>query len=370
MANNVDQILSWVSLTPTVEVIKAGIPNPLPPKLFSTTIDVPGDKAQYINTYGTRRVARRIPFSGPPISAPKQPIAETSVKLIQVAQEMVFDQELWQQLREFAEYSPQRKFAMQLIDFQGEQLRMMFENTRTAAVGYSYSQGKIWFDADGALLPSATGAYDTFDQQIPSANTGTITDANSVGGVVVNSPWSLPTTDIVTQVNTIKKLAAQRGGGYPPKYALYGTNIPGYISQNEVCQALFPFFADQAKAITNQGKVPDGFLDLEWIPMQNMFYDDGTTNNEIFRPDYVTFLPEINQSTYTMFQGTRMVPKSFSLAESAPAAMSSYEPVTGMGRYAYPNFWNGVPTLVDVGFDTFAPLIKVPNAVFIMNTCP
>lgn len=370
MANNLDQILSWVSLTPTVEVVKAGIPNPLPPKLFSTTMDVPGDKAQYIRTYGTRRVARRIAYSGPPVAMPKQPIDETSVKMIQVSQEMVFDQELFRQLREFADYSPQRKMAMQLIDFQGKQLRETFENTRIATVGYSYSQGKIWFDALGALLPSAAGAAVTYDQQIPAENTGTITDVNSVGGVVVNSPWSLPTTDIVTQVNTIKKLAAQRGGGYAPKYCLYGTNIPGYISQNEVCQSLFPFFADQAKAITNQGKVPDGFLDLEWIPMQNMFYDDGTTNNEIFRPDYITFLPEITGMTYTLFQGSRLVPKSFGVAGTGPEALNNYVDVTGMGRYAYPNFWNGVPTIVDVGFDTFAPQIKTPKAVFIMNTCP
>ena len=371
MAENASTLLTYVHLTPTVTVVKPGIPNPLPKKLFSLTMDVPGNKAQYIELYGTRKTARRQPFGAPPRVALKQPLDQVSMLLLQVAQQMVFEQELATQLREFASYTPQYKFAEQEVAFQGENFRQTFENTRIASVAFSYSQGKIWWDADGKLLPSATNAVVTIDQRIPAANTGTVTDTNSVGGVVVNSPWSLPTTDIVTQVNTIKQLAAQRGGGHAPKYALYGTNIPGYISQNEVCQSLFPFFKEQAQAITKQGIVPDDFLGLTWVPMQNMFYqDESDVNQEIFRPDYVTFLPEIDRNTYTLFQGSRLIPKNFGVAGTGLEVLDNYISVTGMGRYAYPNFLGGFPMIVDVGFDTFLPQIKTPNAVFLVNTCP
>jgi hypothetical protein len=284
---------------------------------------------------------------------------------------MVFDQELTRQLREFADYKPQSKFALNLIAYQGEQFRQLFENTRIAAVAYSYSQGKIWWDADGFLLPSSSGAVVTYDQGIPATNTGTITDVNSPGGIVVSSPWSLRTTDIITQVNTIKKLAAQRGGGYAPKYALYGQNIPGYISQNDMVRSLFPFDENQRHALTKEGKIPQGFLGLEWVPVQTSFWTDSSgNNNEIFRQDYITFMPEITKDTYALYQGTRLVPKSFAIAGSGADVLKNMDEVTGMGRFAYPDPFSGFTQIVDEGFDTFAPQIRTPNAVFIMNTCP
>ena len=41
MATNIDQILSWTSLTDTVMLTKPGVPNPMPEKLFSTTMSPP-----------------------------------------------------------------------------------------------------------------------------------------------------------------------------------------------------------------------------------------------------------------------------------------------------------------------------------------
>ncbi len=377
MANNIDQILSWTSLTDTVMLTKPGIPNPMPEKLFTTTVDIPGDKAQYINLYGTRQVAKRRPFTGGPnVQQPKAPLSQTSVRLFSIGTQQVFDQELTQQLREFAEYTPQFKYAVSLIEYQGEQFRQTFENTRIACVGMSLSQGKVWWDANNNLLTSATNAVNTFDQGIPTANTGTVTDVNSPGGIVVSSPWSLRTTDLITQINTIKKLSEQRGGGYPIKYALYGQNIAGYISQNDLVNSLFPFDTEQRHALTKEGRIPNGFLGLEWIPVQNAFWqapsEDGTTGayNEIFRQDYVTFMPEISRQTYAMFQGTTLVPKSWNIAGSAMDVMKNWETVTGMGRYAYPDMVGGFPQIIDVGFDTFAPKLQVPNAFFIVNTCP
>lgn len=375
MAVNIDQILSWVSLTDTVMLTKPGIPNPMPEKLFTTTIDVPGDKAQYINLYGSRMVAKRRPFTGGPSTALKKaPLSQTSVRLFQIGQQQVFDQELVQQLRKFDEYDPQTKYALDLITYQGEQFRQAFENTRIAAVGMSLSQGKIWWDSNGKLLTTSTGAVDTFDQEIPAANTGTVTDVNSPGGIVVSSPWSLRTTDLITQINTLKKLSAQRGGGYPIKYALYGQNIAGYISQNDLVNSLFPFDTEQRHALTKEGRIPNGFLGLEWIPVQNAFWldDDGQTYNEIFRQDYVTFMPEITKDTYAMFQGTTLVPNSWNIASSAMDVLKTnwQAPVAGMGRFAYTDMVGGFPQIIDNGFDVFAPKLRTPNAYFIVNTCP
>ncbi len=363
-----ESFLSWNALTDTVRVVKPGVPDVFPKEFYSITKEVLGNKLEYVQLYGTRKLANRVPYGAPGKAISKTILTNKQVELVAIKNQMVFDQEMVTYLRDFTKWEAQRLRCIDLLREQGEQFRVRFENTRRTSLGIFLATGKNWWDADYNMLPTSSGASVTIDQGIPAANIGTIADTYSAGGQIVNSSWALPTTDIVTQINNLKTLAVKQGGGYMLENAFYGRNVAGNISQNQSAKAFFPFDLPMAQAITKMGMVPKGFLDLEWVPVQNAFYDtEAGVSTEYFPADQVTFHPVVSKDTYTMYEGTTIVPGLFGVHPDAVAALNAMQDVTGMGRFAY---WTDAQQIVDVGFDCFMPLMKLPASVFLVDTTP
>lgn len=361
MARSPEEILNYLPLSTAVESIKTGIPKVLPDAFWTTTERVVGDKANYIQYKGTRQVARLTPYGAPPVQTKKVDISDKSIKLLHANEKMPFSQELFRVFRAWAKYEPQQMFAMQQIEYQALQFKQRFDNLRLAAVTSMMANGKLWFDASGNLLPTSSGADLTIDYGVPANNTGQLNG-------LISASWATTTTDIVTQVNGIKRAAVQ-ATGYPITTAYYGKNIPGYLSTNAATQQFLSRNSVRNEQFLATGEIPDGVLGLRWVPVQNAFWADSTDAVQtIFGDDAVTFAPDISPSVYCLFEGSYLVPSSFGMFGDGMAALDSLAEVYGMGRYA---FLDTPPVQIfDVAFDTFMPMLRVPEAFFMADVTP
>lgn len=355
---SVQDILSYVPLTEAVETQKTGIPKVLPAEFWTTTEDVSGDKARLVEYQGTRRVARVAPYGSPPRQVEHLPLSDRAVILLHTIEEIGFRDELIRVLRDWEDYKPQQQFAMREIARQGEGFRQRFENLEIAAVTRTVADGRLYFDGDGNLLPSSSGAKLTVDQGVPAGNR-----------VTASASWATAGTDIIGDVNA-RMVTQVQAGGPPFRYAFYGQNVPGYIANNTGIKNFWAFNLAYQGEYLRTRQVPREFLDLIWVPMQVAFWEDQTgATQSIFPADQVVFAPEINRSTWTLYRGSKLVPTQWGPFPDAVAALRSMAEVFGRGRYAKIPPENPAQ-IQDVGFNTFLPRIKQPNWWLWYDTTP
>ena len=371
MSYSLETLLGWRHLTEAVEVVKNGLPKVVPDAFWTVKEQVVGDKARTFETYGQRKVARQVPAGAPFKQAAKVDYSQRDFNLIGFGEVMPFDNELITVFRQWDKWEHQHKWAIDQVRDQGEKFATLFDNARVAVLHSMLAHGAAYFDSDGNLLPDSSGASLTISQDIPAANAGTLLDVDESTAIVTAS-WATSTTNIVQQVRNLKALAMKRSGE-PLKYAFYGKNVAGYIATNDSAKTYYPYQNDGAfaKQIMHEGKIPKGFMDLEWIPMQDAFFvkSDGTYAVP-FPADQVTFTPEIDRRNYTFYEGTTLVPSQLGVYGDAKEAFASVVERPGMGRYAYMEVGAGVTKIFDAGFDKFLPRFKKPNAYFRLDTTP
>ncbi len=356
------QLLGYLPMMEPVQVKMKGLPRVLPDPFYNLTEQVSGDKATVIKFNGTRRVAQVRPYGAPPLQVERLDPGEESFKLLHSIETMPYDQHFLKVLREWDKYVPEQQwFKVQLAQY-GENFAERQVNLRTAVTTSNLATGKTWFDADGNLLPNATGASLVVDQQVPAANQG------GIGGILTTS-WADPTADIAGNIRAVKK-RARRGAGRPLKYAFYGANVTGYIERNASMSKFFQFNPVAYQSFVDNGKVPDGAFGLIWVAAQDAFYEDATgTERSLFPDDQITFTPEPSKDWYTVYEGSFNVPNKLGMFTNAQEAVNNWEERFGMFRYAYIE-QGKVFTVHEVQGDTFLPRFKVPEAVFMLDTTP
>lgn len=363
MPYSIQDILSWVPLTEAVEVVKTGIPKVLPPEFWTTTENVSGVNARMIEYTGTRKTARVVPYGAPAVQAEKVTLADRGIILLSSREEVAFRDELVRIFREWDDYKPQQMFAMKELSHQGEQFRTRFENLEVASTLQTLATGHNWFDVNGNLLPSSSGAALDVDQGIPAGNRDQLDVFG--GGDLLDVSWDDPTAEIARQIYAVKNAAVKKTG-YRLKYAIYGQNVPGYMTANETLRYFWARNSTYNEDYLRKNLVPEQFLDLIWVPAAEAFFDDqdGATQT-IFDPDQVTFTPEINKATYTFYRGSEMVPSQWGPVSDAVAALKSLSEVFGRGRYA--KLKDNPVEIIDIGFTHFLSRLKVPNGYFIAD---
>ncbi len=356
MAYSVQDILSWVPLTEAVEVVRTGIPKVLPPEFWNVTENVSGNKARLIEFSGTRRTSRLTPYGAPAKVAEKVSLQDRAMILLSSREEVAFRDELVRIFREWEDYRPQQQFALRELAHQGEQFRQRFENLEVAAVTQTLANaGLLYFDGDGNLLPTSSGAILTVDQGVGSNNKNQL---NSI----IDVTWSNSAANIAKQIFALQAAAVQTTG-IPLKYAIYGSNIPGYMAANASLQYFWARNTGYNQEYLSKNLVPEKFLDLVWVPANQAFYEDESgTVQSIFPADGITFAPEINKATYTLYRGSELVPTQFGPVADTVAALKSTTEVFGRGRYA--KLKDNPVEIIDIGFTHFLPRLKVPNAYF------
>lgn len=359
---SVSDLLTYRPLMRPIETVKTGIPNVLPPEFFSVKEDVLGHQAEVVELPGTRRVARVAPYGSPPKQIEHVPLSNRTITLLHTIEELGFRDELFRILRNWDQYVPMQARARDEIVRQGVAFVSRQDSLEVATLtSFLGNQGVAWFDGDGNILPSSSGAKLTVDQGIPANN------KNQLNGIIAAS-WATATTNIVQHVTNVKNEAIQLTG-YPLKYAFYGKNIPGYFAANDYIKTMWQFNQAYSNNWLTTGRMPPEMLELTWLPAYSAFFEDQTgTRQQLFPADGVTFTPEINLDTYTMYRGSYPVPTTFGPMADAEAALRSFTEVYGRFRYAYVKV--NPSGIVDCMGNTFSPRFKVPAAYFCADVTP
>ena len=366
MAKSLLQILGYVPLTGLIQATTSGLPSPIPESFFTTKGSTVGNVGRYTQVNGTRKTARLVQYGAPAMRRQLKDVASKDVKLLHTFEEIQIDMTVMQLLRNYTNPQLQARGEDEIIR-QVKEFRQLFDNLRTAATLQALATGFVYFDGDGNLLPSSSGAKVTIDYGMnATTNKGQLQDA---GGNTIITSWATASNDIPGMVRTIRKTAARRTG-YKLKYALYGENIPSYLAKNDYVKDWFTRHPDKRAQYLDTGELPDGLMGLTWVPAYEAFYEDANaTNRDIWTNDTVVFTPEPSRDWWEIMEGTFPVPTTINLTADAVAAAGTFKDVQGMFGYGLPctnppGAFNGY-----MG-DTFLPIIKVPDAVYMADVTP
>lgn len=372
MSKALQDILGWVALTKAVNVIKDGVPNPFPSWLFTVKGEdrIIGGSVKYNRTYGTRKAARMVHGPAPAHRRALQDEDLVETKFIRFAEEMEFDPELLVTLRNYENYDNSDK-AKRLVANNLQVLGTLFGNARIVAVATTLARGNIYFDAEGNILPTSSGATFTFSHQISATNNiGSILDNDSngiFGATGTGGSWAVSSTNIPLQLRRLQEHASMQHG-YEPKIALYGKNIPEYMSQNDYVLDYMARNPSRNDSYLKDGGVPDGLFGFNWIPAWKASYTkaDGTKVS-LWPSDGITFLPDQSDASayWSMFEGSTEVPTSINIQTDAMAALNSCKTIYGAYGYGIVRL-NPVMVSALAG-DHFFPAVKLPDTIYIAD---
>lgn len=368
-SKSLQDILGWVALTKAINAVKDGVPQPFPAWLFTVRPEdkIIGNSTKFNRLYGTRKTARVIKYGAAPRHRELQPEELAEVKFITFGEERIYDPLILQVLRDYDSYDNADK-AKRLVANNVQTMGTLFGNARVVAVATTLSKGAIYADSGGNLLPTSSGSAETYSQQIPAANIGTIVDSagSNIFGATGAGSWANNTTDIPLQIRRLMELAGQTHG-YVPRIALYAKQIPSYIQQNDyVLDYLARTPQLQAQGIKDN-TIPDLF-GLTWIPAWMASYTkDDDTKVSLWPDNAVTFLPgpEDAPAFWSMFEGSNLVPSNLNIQTSVDAALNSIQTVFGAYGYSQVNHKPlGVSSIMG---DTFFPAVKVVDSCYLAD---
>lgn len=355
MANNIRDLLGYVSLTGMINAQTPGLPDVLPPSFMNIKKSVIGDQGRYTQVTGSRRTARITQRGSPARRTALRNVATRDVKLINSFVELDFDPIVFEALRNYDNYN-KMEMAGDEVARQAMNFRLESTNLRKTVIMQALANGIVYIDEDDNLLPSSSGALYSISFGMSANN------QNQLNGIIT-AGWDSFSTNIPNQIEALKQRALQLTG-YPIRYAFYGRNVPTYLTANNYVEPYLSRNVPMASPFLKNTEIPDGLMGLTWVPAYEFFFEDSTgTNNVVVGNDDVIFTPEPSQDWWEILEGSNWIPSSLGTVHSdGVAAMGSLREVNGM--YAY-----GVVTDNPVGVamragDTFMPVIKVPNAVF------
>jgi len=358
MAKTLSEIIGGIPMTTTAQTVTRGIPNYIPPSFFNVTRRVVGNVVKYKKVAGSRKLAREVQYGAPSVLATKTGVSAASASLIHSFEHVQYDYLMLQNLQDangVVQAQAVDEIYRQNADFVEE-----FNSLRTASVVSLLANGKIWFDGDGQMLFSSSGAVNTIDFSVPANN------QNQLNGIIAAS-WATATTDIQGQIQAIKRNSLETTG-YELRHAFYGINIPSYLTTNNSINKYLSGNPSLQNKLYGGGEIGDGFQGLTWHPVYSSFGTDANgTVREFVGPDSVTFTPDPTPDWYEFVEGSMGVPRTVDVMTGPPNA-NTFDTVYGKFGYA-------VPTHDPIGIkqysgDTFLPLCKVGGALYIADVTP
>jgi len=362
MSKTLQQILGAKNLSGVIQGIKTGIAiEDVPSAFFRVTRTVEGDHCTYRKVEGTRKTARLVHYGSPSKLRGVSGISEIPIKLIHSFEHMFHEPSTLMNLTNLANESKQ-KLGMAEITRQTGEFKQQFTNLRRAGILSALFKGYIYFDGDGNLLNSATGASVTVNYGIPAGNRTTCDVLGN--GAIINAKWSAVGTNIHTHIKNLK-IAVKKLTGYSLTHAFYGSAILDYMWKNTVLKEMINRKTALQDAFTS-GEIADGFLKIKkWIPADELFFVDDNGNYQDFISPYdIVFTPDPSPEWWEVIEGTYPVPTNIgSLTPDAIAALANVSSQAGMFSYAH--VLSDPVTIKQLAGDTFLPVIKVPNSVII-----
>jgi len=358
MAKSLQQVLGYLTLTGAVQTTTSGIPQPLPEAFMKATKKAEGNKSRYTRVTGERRVARIAKYGSPARERGLKDVGEVDIKLIHTFEQQRFDPLVMKQLRSKDAFT--QDLALDEVSRQVREFKRLFENLRIGATFSALRYGAIYYDADGNLLPTSSGAIETHDFNVSANN------KDQLNGII-SASWALNSTNIPLQLRNLKKRAAKLTG-LPIKYALYGENIPTYMTQNDYVLDYLARNPTQNADFLQSNEIGTLF-GLTWVPVYEAFFEDADgTNQDLWSADGVTFTPEVSEAWWDVIEGSYEVPTTVNVMNDAEAAMRSMSTV--YGQFGFGTVGYNPPAVTGFYGDTFIPALKNPDAVYLADVTP
>lgn len=362
---DLQSVLGAPQLCGMIQQTKTGIPNVLPPGMFNRDKLVEKDYGSYTRVTGTRTTARIAKYGSPAQRRQLKGLEDVPVKLLHTIESIELKMADFRGL-----IKKDSTGSNLLVDEKGQdeiarqirEARTNVDNLRTGAATQALFNGAIWFDNDGNLLPTSSGAVTTPSFGIPAGNQNQL---NILGtGNILSAGWQTTSTDIASQVLGVKQ-AAIRLTGYPIKYALYGINVPKYLTTNTTLSNYFIRNLSANPKYIETGDIPNPLLGLTWLPAYDSFFED---NNGVLQglvgPDQVVFMPEPSLDWCGTLEGKFDVPGSSVLGKTGLDLLGDMQTMDGMFAFAAVEYSGGVVRIEIFYGDTFLPVIKNNKAIF------
>jgi len=352
MAKSISDLLGYTTLTGIIQATTPGLPDVFPPAFWANPKPVLLDAGRYTQVFGNRQTARQAMYGAPAQNRQLAEVDIKDVKLVHSIESIQIDPKTMAALREKDSYKQDVGF--EEVKRQIAYFRDYFKNLRQAMLAFVICKGNIWFDANGNLLPTSSGAQVTVPMNINANN------QNQLNGII-SAPWNNNATDIQSQLRKLKQQAAIQSG-YPLKYAFYGKNVPSYLTQNNYVVEYMTRNSSRQNEFLSDAELPNLF-GLTWMPLYEFFYNDSTnTPQVVIGDDDVIFTPEVSSAWYEPLEGTYPVPTTINIQTDAVAAMDSCKYIPGMFAYGY-------TTLAPVGInmtmgDTVLPVVKIDKSIW------
>lgn len=355
------ELLGGPNLSGLIQRTPSGIPLAVPVTLATPTRQNIGPTIQYYIETGTKRLAQITHYGAPPRGVGKAPVAAmyaTAMHATHFHEYSIMD---YQNMMA-PDGSPQRQAGEFELVRQTRDLKQRFVNLRYATIQRAILDGILYFDANGDLLPSSSGAVYTVDYQIPAAH------KNQLDGLITAS-WATATTDIPSNVQSILDVAPQRSG-LPITTAIYGSAVPGYLLGNNYAGALIKQNPATVDAFSRQA-IPSGFLGIQnWIPAGAAFYANASDSNvTIWGTDRVTFMPDVSTLWYDFVECSYLVPTQLGTI-SIEALQAAGAVTTVYGMFSYAKLLDEPIKIKQIAGDTFLPMITNNLAIFCADVVP
>lgn len=369
---SINDILGAPNLCGVIQQTVSGIRDPFPPAFYTVDHVCDGDTGEYKVMYGTRTTSKLSAYGAPSQNRQLRDISAKAVKLMHSVENIVLPIKDYINLLEYNNLQKQ-KLGIDEVTRQIKSAREQQDNTRIAAMTSMLFLGNIYWDNQGNLLTSSSGATTTVSYGVPSGNTGQL---NVLGnGNIINQSWNYTGATIDQQLLALRQAAIELTG-YDLKHAFYGKNVVNYLTQNTGLGNYFYRAAYGADAIGPQyaatGDIPNPLLGFTWHrAYETLWYQDRTQDETSTSPqivvgdDQVVFTPEPSLNWIGMLEGTYPVPDKAGIVTSAEPQMVPQSFSIQQGRFAYGIPSADPPSAKIVYGDTFLPILKVPQAIFV-----
>lgn len=369
MAKDLIELLGYRTLTGLITATVPGVPDILPASLDSFKKDVLMDEGEFTVTYGNRGVARRVKFGADARKRDLNKVAIQPVKLLHWKEQIEFDAKVMMRLRAMNTYEQDK--AYEQVTAQVAYFNEFFTNNRKTLKLKTLQSPTLYFDGEGNLLPSSSGAVETVTLYTEAAsNTGQGLQMDG-STPIITATWATATNDIPKMLRSLKKTALARTG-YPLKYVVYGENILSYLINNNYIKDYLAREGKQRNEYLNDDEIGHLF-GLDWIPGYSQFFNtnvgtDSETSNFIVGADEIIAFPEPSSGWWERLDGSFPVPTNINIQTDIETAFKSIELVSGKFSYSLVDL-SKLSAVLNCG-DTVLYALKVPNAKYTLDVTP
>lgn len=360
------ELIGYQNLTRAIADPKLGLPTLLPPGFFNVSDRVSGNYAQWDILGASRQPMKYVPKGAPSVRRELKKIGTQTCIIPGFFEHFDYDAQVLESLRQ--ESAPQlQQMGVQRLIHETQEMRRQLDNNRALMAQMAIILNKIHYGGDGEVLPSASGAAFSIDYQVPASNhtSGLEIDASTP---LISATWATASTKIVTDIGRIKRTAVQRAG-MPLQWAFYGQNILDHFLANTQLKEIMNRNPVAQSSILG-GEIPDGFMGLNWVPVQASFFEqaDGTFGSPM-DADNIIFTPDPTPDWFGWIEGTFLVPSMSGEGGSTVTDILGSLNLTH-GKFSYASVEIDPPALRQYYGDTALPVIKVPSAVYRLHTTP